>query len=275
MRAAFLLIVIFMVFGLFFWASLSGALFFLSLLALLVFLLISVGYYDSALLFFLGARAIRESSGQQNFIQASKQEAYKLSVPIPNLYFYNGNLNRSFVIQRGKTVSLILEKSLLTSLNDEELSAICFLLLLQVKKGLAKKRSLATFILGFNAWMVHSVVAVIVRLIPGKEIKQSFCWLFNFLLQPWLTFLFNNMIGEGYFKKLENFLKEFPVENARIKTLGLKLDLPEHMKSLPSRKLVELMAIQKNQHFQIILSLESLPHEWDMFFRDKGLLSDQ
>lgn len=274
MRASLLLIVFFIIFGLFLWSTLSGALFFLSLLAFTVFIIISIYYHDIAVLFFLGARGIRASSSQDDFALASKQESYKLSISQPNLYFYNGTLGRAFVLQNGKTISLVIDKLLLEKLNKDDFSALCFLLLLQTKKGMAKKRSRILFILGFISWLVHSFTGLAVRLIPGKEIKQSFFWLTNYLLQPLLSFLFQVLLGDSYFKKLEQLLSEFTSEFALIKNLGLKLELPTYLKSLPSRKLLELLSIQKSQSYQTILSLECLPHEFDILFTEKGQIRD-
>ncbi|MGE3611257.1 MAG: hypothetical protein AB7I27_16815 [Bacteriovoracaceae bacterium] len=261
--------------GLFFYATLSGALFFVALLVLGIFLVISGAYYDSAVLFLLGARGIRASNDNSELSTTSKQVAYNFSLPQPRLYFYNGNLGRAFVLQKGRTISLVLDKELLNSLNKEELFAICFILLIQVKKGLAKKRSRALFFIGMNAWIVHSFTGLIARVLPNKEIKQSLYWFINYLLQPYLMFLSVNLIGMGYFKKLEGLLSHFPQELKKNKLMGLKLNTASFLDSLSSRKLLELMSIQKSQNFQLILSLETLPHEFDYIFREIGLVHDK
>ncbi len=265
MRVTLLLGFITVLFGLSIWVILSGIWFILGFLLFLLFIIVSMGYADTAILFYLGAREVR-SNDEASFFQAAAQEAYKLAVPMPNLYFYNGTLERGYVLHAKNSYSLVLSKSLIETCNPEELSAICFELLLQVKKGMASKRTRAMFILGSISWASHSVVALFTGLIPNKEIQQSADWFLNFLLHPWLNFLFKLVVGEGYFKKLQSLMSDYPSETERLNRLGLKLRRPLSVHSLPSRKLIELSSVTRNRHFQNILTLEFLPHEWDFFF---------
>jgi hypothetical protein len=272
MRVNIVLTLIFTLLGLFSWVLFSGFWFVLSALFMILFLTITVGYSDKAILFFLGARGLR-SSDEKAYFQAASQEAYKLNVPTPHLYFYNGSLERAFVLQNFKTISLVLDKSLLDGCTSDELSAICFELLLQVKKGLATKRTKAMFLLGINSWLVHSISGLFLKLIPVREVHHAANWVINFFLQPWLLFLFKLMVGQNYFLKLQSFLDQFPQEKDDFRRLGLRIREPSQIYSLPSRKLIELSSISRGRHFQNILTLEFLPHEWDFLFRQPG--SDQ
>lgn len=269
MRVNIVLTLIFTLLGLFSWVLFSGVWFILSFLFLLVFLTITVGYSDKAILFFLGARGLRHSD-EKAYFQAASQEAYKLNVPTPHLYFYNGSLERAFVLKNFKTISLVLDKSLIDGCTPEELSIICFELLLQVKKGLAAKRTKAMFILGINSWLVHSLTGLILKLFPIREIHLAANWVVNFFLQPWLLVLFNIMVGQNYFLRLQTFLDQFPEEKDDFRRLDLRIRELSQIHSLPSRKLIELSSISRGRHFQNILALEFLPHEWDFMFRKPG-----
>jgi hypothetical protein len=270
MRATFLLLLGFILLGLFLWATLSGALFFLGALAWLLILVITVGYPDTMVLFLLGAREVR-SSDEKDFFSAASHEAYKLSVSMPRLYFYNGSLERAFVLQNRQSISIILNKTLLEKCTSSELKAICFELLLQVKKGMAPKRTKSMFLLGFIAWTIHSIIGLILSILPFRDLKKATDWVLNYLLHPVLDVLFKFVMGESYFKKLSTVLANFPEEREMLERVGMKLRKPSSYYSLPSRKLLELSAINKSRHFQNIIALEFLPHEWDYLFVNEGI----
>lgn len=231
----------------------------------MLFLVITIGYADTMILFLLGAREVL-SSDEKSFFEAASQEAYKLSVPMPRLYFYNGSLERAFVLQSRDQVSIIMNKNLLRNSLPGELSAICFELLLQVKKGMAPKRTRTMFILGFITWIFHSVFGLLLTIFPFREVRRSIDWFLSYLIHPWLELLFRIMVGEGYFKKLEILLREYPAERNQLANVGLKLRKPLDYYSIPSRKIAELSAVNKSRHYQNIVALEFLPHEWDYFF---------
>lgn len=269
MRVTLFLIILTCFLGLFLWVTLSGALFLFGSLLLLLFIIISIGYSDTAILFFLGAREIK-SSDEADFYAAAAQEAYKLAVSQPNLYFYNGALERAFVLQNKKSISLVLSKDLLEICNKEELAAICFELLIQVKKNLASKRTKVMFIVGLGSWFAHGLLEILIKIFPFQTFRQSMNWLLNYLLQPWLELIFKLTLGEKYFRKLETLLKDYPLENDLLLRVGSKLRRPKEIYSLTSRKMIEFTSVNKSRHFQNILTLEFLPHEWDLIFDPKS-----
>jgi hypothetical protein len=272
MRATFFLLICFITMGLFIWVTMEGALFFLCLLLCLGLLVMTVGYPDTMTLFLLGARELR-SGDEQSFFEAASQEAYKLSVPMPKLYFYNGTLERAFVLQVRNSISIILNKSLLEKASTEELKGICFELLLQVKKGMAPKRTKAMFAMGVLAWLLHATSAVLMYIIPQKNIQKATNWFLSFLFFPVIDVMFKVILGGGYFKKLEQYLKDYPAEKELLSKVGLKLRKPYTYYSLPSRKIHELHAVSKSRNFQNIMTLEFLPHEWDYLFKNVEIRS--
>lgn len=269
MRVTLILVLTTLILGLFLWVTLSGALLALASLLLLFLIVTTLGYPDKAILFFLGAREVR-SRDEATFFKTASQEAYKLAVPMPHLYFYSGSVERGFILQNKNSLSIILSKSLLETVSEAELSAICFELLLQVKKGMASKRTKVMFLLGSCSWFCHSVVSLCSRIVPVKEVREAFDWILNYLLHPFLDFLFKLTLGQGYFKRLLGFINEYPYEKELLLKLGLKLREPENIYSLPSRKLIEFSSVSRSRHYQNILALEFLPHEWDYFFSKEG-----
>ncbi len=270
MRVTFFLISFYLLLGIFLWLTLSGALFLFGVLFWLFLLVISVGYPDTMILFLLGAREVR-SSDEAQFFEAAAQEAYKLAVNMPDLYFYNGTLERGFVLQNRGVASLVLNKSLIETCNKDELSAICFELLLQVKKGMAVKRTKVMFFLGSQSWISHSLMNMVLVFIPFDEVKSAARWFLKYLLYPWLNFMFKLTLGKKYFNRLGNLMKDFPQEEEQFQRVGLKLTKPEQLYSLPSKKLIELFSYKKSRNFQNILALEFLPHEWDFLFSKEGI----
>ena len=269
MRVTLLLFIVSCIFALILWATLSGALFVFAMLIYTIFIVISYGYTDKALLFFLGAREVR-SADEADFHAAAVQEAYKLSVPRPRIYYYNGTLERAFVLQNKKNIGLVLSKELLEICSKDELAAICFELLIQVKKNLATKRTKVMFLIGMTTWLSHAFVGLLIKIVPINEFRQSMNWLMYYLLHPWLELIFNFTLGKKYFKKLEGFLlKDYPKENDLLKKVGTKLRANNMIYSLPSRKVIEFSSVNKSRHYQNIIILEFLPHEWDLIFNSK------
>ncbi|MBA2405051.1 MAG: hypothetical protein H0V66_09800 [Bdellovibrionales bacterium] len=262
------LLILSCLFGVILWITLSGALLVIGLLIYLLFIVISIGYTDTAILFFLGAREVR-SADEADFHAAAVQEAYKLAVGRPRLYYYNGALERAFVLQNQKTISLVLSKDLLEICSKEELAAICFELLLQVKKNVATKRTKVMFIIGMATWFSHGCVELLIKIVPIKEFRQSMNWLMYYLLHPWLELTFKMTLGDKYFKKLDAFIKEYPNENDLLKKVGSKLRTNNEIYSLSSRKLIEFSSVNRSRHYQNIITLEFLPHEWDLIFDSK------
>ncbi len=265
MRVTLFLFIFTLLLGVTIWVILGGAVFAFGMLGLLLFVVITVGYADAALLFFLGAREVK-GADEIEFHTSAAQEAYKLAVPQPRLFIYNGALERSFILQNRKNISLVLSKELLEICSREELSAISFELLLQVKKGLAQKRTRVMFVIGLASWLVHSFIAVIQKIIPIKEVRLSLNWLMYFMLNPWVDLFYKVTMGEKYFRKLETLLNEYPLENGLLLRIGSKLRKPQEIYSLSSRKWIELNTISKNRYYQNIMILEFLPHEWDLIF---------
>jgi len=270
MRVTLFLLFSFLILGLFLVITFSAASLAILGLVYVIMVVITVGYSDTVLLYLLGARELR-SSDERIFFEAASQEAYKLAVSMPRLYFYNGSLERAFIFQTRSALSIVLNKRLLEKSSPDELHAICFELLLQVKKKMASKRTKSMFLLGSISWFVHAIGSLIIRLIPNKEFHKVIDWVSNFLLHPFLDFMFRILMGRGYYKKLGNLLSQFPKERELLDRVGLKLRRPDSYYSLPSRKLLELAAIYKSRHYQNIISLEFLPHEWDYFFNTEEL----
>jgi hypothetical protein len=256
--------------ALFLLITLSGALLWLGLMLYGLFIILTLAYSDICILFFLGAREVN-SSDDLKLCDAAAQAAYKLALPVPKLYFYNGSMDRAFALQHGSRVGLVLNKNLMVNYQATELAAICFELLLQVKKGMASKRTKVMYLLGLISWCTHALIKLVTLLLPFKEMKQAGNWVLNYFLHPWLDFLFSLTLGRGYFKKLLKLIAEYPREHETLNKVGLKLRQPSELYSLPTRKMMQISSASRSSHFQNILTLEFLPHEWDFIFAQEDI----
>lgn len=265
MRATLFILLGFVILSLFLWISLSGALFGFGFIILLGLVIVTLGYQDTFILFLLGARELR-ASDEKAYFEAASQESYKLSVDMPRLYFYDGTLERGFILQVRKSVSIILNKDLIEHSTSEELKAICFELLLQVKKGMAPKRTKSMFALGLITFFVRSFMSLIFALIPFEVFKRTMNLFASYFLHPLFQFLFKVLVGKGYYKKLIQFIGEFPEEKSMLERLGQKFRKQSNYYSLSSRKILELSSVHKSPHYQNITLFEFLPHEWDYIF---------
>jgi hypothetical protein len=267
MRINLILFLFCTVLGVFLWVTLSGALLAFGLLGLLAFIIMTLGYPDKAVLFFLSAREIK-SNDEPLLFEAASTEAYKLRVQAPSLYFYDGALERAFVLQNRKHISLVLSKRLMLVSASQDLGPICFELLLQAKKAIAPKRTKVMFLLGLISWFVHSVMDLFLKLFRRKEVNEASDMVLNYLLHPWLDLLFRLTMGQGYFRKLKHYLEDYPREFEQLKFTAMKWERPSALYSLPSRKMIELSSVSKNRRFQNMLAIEILPHEWDILFQE-------
>jgi|GEM_PF-1307490 len=274
MLANFILIVFLLFIILVCWLIFSGWLLICSLLVVVVFAVLIWNYSDKAILYLLGAREIM-STAEPEFFKEATQQAYKLNLQAPSLYFYDGSFQRAFVLQNGDNVSLVISRSLLTEAQKSEFGAICFSLLLQAKKNLAASRTKGMFILGLTSWLVHGLGNILGKLIPSPHGKEVIGLIVNYFLHPWLKVNFHLFIGHRYFKKLSTHLERFPQENEELTKFYLRLRYPEDIHSNLSRRLMELFSGKRSLHYQNILSLELLPHEWDYYQQYQEGLSDK
>jgi len=226
--------------------------------------LVSWLYSDKAILFFLGAREVT-GGDQPSFYNAALQEAYKLGVPLPKTYIYEGNFERGFVLQNKKNVSLIISRSFLKKVKDFELSGMCFALLLQVKNRQARKRTRVLYLIGGASWLMNSLCSFIAGFIPVKEIRNSVEWFFSFFLYPFLEIIFKFSLGKNYFKFLDEELSKYPDDYKALKLAVLKFDKHDEIYSLASKKTLQFHIATKTTNLKNILALELLPHEWDSF----------
>ena len=263
MRVSFFLFLFFTALVVLGWAFLSGWVLGVFYFLLVTGLLVFINATDKILLLLLGSREIKFEY-EEELTNRVAQIAYKLGIRPPKLYFYNGVLDRAFILQCGQRISLVYSKNLLDICSDEEVEAVSFELLIQAKNNLARKRSLTLGIIGIVSWISQGFVGSIKKMIPSKRVGEVLNWLIYYAIHPWFMVAFRLMFGWSSLRKVNAQLASYESEAILIDHVKRKINYPDDLYSLPMKKFIELTLINKNPHFQNVLALEFLPHEWDI-----------
>lgn len=112
-------------------------------------------YADKFILLFLGAREIIDADHQSLF-QALKSETYREHEKFPKVYLYSGHRVKAFVLNSRDTWSVVLDRSLIKSLNQEQVEALVNYLIRYKKETNSKIQTLgmgvSTVIIRLNYW---------------------------------------------------------------------------------------------------------------------------
>jgi Zn-dependent protease with chaperone function len=129
---------------------------------------ISMTYMDALLLLLMGSREVKRLDTPE-LHEVALQQAYKLGLPEPRIYIYNGQMERAFVFQHLNRISLVIEKRLIDSCNSLELTAICFFLLLQAKIGLSVQRTKAMFLVGIISSAFYKLAEILGKFVSFPD----------------------------------------------------------------------------------------------------------
>lgn len=134
----------------------TGGLFRISILSFMIIAWILVFIYiDKFILLFLGAREIIDADSQLLF-QALKSETYRTHENLPSVYLYSGHRVKAFVLSSRDKWSIVLDRTLVKTLSQEQLEALVNYLIRYKKNGQSKVQTLgmgvSSVILKMNYW---------------------------------------------------------------------------------------------------------------------------
>jgi len=113
-------------------------------------------YSDKFILLFLGAREVIDADNQTLF-QALKSETYREHEKFPKVYLYSGHRVKAFVLNSRNTWSVVLDRSLIKSLNQEQVEALVNYLIRYKKEANCKIQTLgmgvSSVIIRINYWI--------------------------------------------------------------------------------------------------------------------------
>lgn len=223
---------------------------------ILVFGLVLNLYPDKFLLHFLQAREITETEFPLAH-QVVSNQAFKLKLPAPQVYTYNGFFHRAFAFSAGKRSVLVVERRILIDVSREELEALLFSLSLQIKDGTAKKSTFALLSLAV-CWVPYLKMMGLWRNPP-----QILGWLGQFMVAPAAGLLHRLGFNQNTCQKFLTRLSEFPYEESRLRELNGRFDQPKLHLSVARDFTFRAGAASHGPREQMILALEAATHLMD------------
>lgn len=149
----------------------------------LVLLLIVLGwtvtflFLEKILLIYLGAREVIDTDEQKLF-QRLKNEAYKSFEKVPKVYLYSGNSKRCFILQSRKNWNLVIERSFLKKLGDQEVEALIEFLFRYKKSNDSEVQVKAIGIMVIAYFLIYSLI----RFLPLLFLLTLLVFLGEFLV---------------------------------------------------------------------------------------------
>jgi Zn-dependent protease with chaperone function len=231
--------------GMLIYLSTSGAIQAISLSLLSITLSITFLFSDKFVLAFLGAREIIDSDSPR-FFQLLKTETYREVENLPAVYTYTGHRVKTFVLNLRGSWSIVIERSLLESLTDDQARALVKHLI-----NIKRKNSTKTQIIGMG------ISAIIIKIIYWLPKKLTF----NSQKKKYKSLVFISLIMLKPMIEMILFLavnKEKVYSEDELKPIYLKVD-----HSILNRPFIEfmLMHLESNISFKdcIVEYLEGFP----------------
>lgn len=233
--------------------------FYLGLFALILIILYAVVlnlYPDKFLLHFLQARETTETEFPVAH-QVAGNQCFKLRVPAPQIFTYNGFFHRAYAFSVGRRSVFVVEKGVLNNISPAELESLWFALALQVKDKSARSTTFA--LLGMAVcWVPFLKLLGLWRSTPA-----AMGWLGQFLVAPAATQLHrlgcNRVSCQKYLKRLS----EYPYEEARLRELNDRLNQPRLHSSVARDFTYRASAASHGPREQMILAIEAATHPLD------------
>lgn len=243
-----------------FWAGL------IAILALLLTLLILNLYPDKFLLHFLQARETTETEFPLAH-QVAGNQAFKLRLPAPRIYTYNGFFHRAFAFSAGKRSVFVVEKRILTGVSKEELEALWFALALQIKEKSARHSTFALLAMAI-CWVPYLKLMTLWRIAP-----PVLGWIGQFMVAPTATQLHRLGCNQRTCQRFLRRLGDYPFEESRLRELNGRLTQPRLQLSVARDFTFRASAASHGPREQMILALEAALHPLDymqLSSRDPG-----
>ena len=245
--------------GFLLWAF-SGLFLGLGILIWVLFTLVAVKFSDRAVLSFLRARQW-QSADQTEIFEAILHQAYKLDLPVPEIYTYHGFFQRAYVFTKGKRLTLVFDSNLIQSLSPKEIGILSFFLMIEAKAGISSKRTFLFYFAGAIQTVLHIPVALLSRFQRHNHFAEALQWWEDYLVSPWLELMFRSFLGKKFFKEVKKLLLKYPQEASELKILRHKLMVSPELSSFTHRGVYRLGHQGRSLGKKLVLLFEFFPHE--------------
>ena len=158
------------------------------LLSALVFSFIILFWFsDRLILLSLGAREIIDADNQALF-QSLKGQSYRYHEKAPKVYLYSGHRVKCFLVEKFGSWSIVLDRSLIKSLDKEQIEALVTYIIEYKKRGYGKIQTIGMGILAitlkFTYWF-WSLFAIS----PSSKIPKVGIFVSLILIKPLIEFV--------------------------------------------------------------------------------------
>ncbi len=240
--------------------SFSGLNLGLALTVWALFVILAVKFPDKTVLSFLRARQW-QSADQIEIFEAIQNQAYKLDLPVPEIYTYHGFFQRAYVFTKGQKQTLVFDKNLITKLSPKEIGVLSFFLLLEAKAGISGKRTFVFYIAGATQTLIHIPVKLLSKLQKHNKFSEALQWWEDYLIAPWLELMFKIFLGNKFFKEVKKQIQKYPYEVNELKIIQHKLMSTTELTSFTHRGTYRLGHQGRSLGKKLVLLFEFFPHE--------------
>lgn len=245
--------------GFILWAF-SGLFLGLGLLFWALLVLIGPGFSDRVVLSFLRARQW-QSADQTEIFENILHQAYKLDLPVPEIYTYHGFFERAYVFSKAKRLTLVFDTNLIKTLTPKEIGILSFFLMIEAKAGISTKRTLLFYMMGVTQTLLHIPVTLLSKFQKHNHFGEALQWWEDYLVLPWVEMMFKFLLGKKFFNTVRKLISQYPNEAAELKILQHKLMSTKELRSFSHRSTYRLGHQGRSLGKKLVLLLEFFPHE--------------
>lgn len=245
--------------GFILWAF-SGLFLGLGLLFWALLIVIGPGFSDRVVLSFLRARQW-QSADQTEIFENILHQAYKLDLPVPEIYTYHGFFQRAYVFSKGKRLTLVFDTNLIKTLTSKEIGILSFFLMIEAKAGISTKRTLLFYMMGLIQTVLHIPVTLLSKLQKHNQFAEALQWWEDYLILPWVEMMFKFLLGKKFFNTVRKLIAQYPSEAAELKILQHKLMSTNELRSFTHRATYRLGHQGRSLGKKLVLLIEFFPHE--------------
>ena len=218
-------------------------------------------YPDKLLLHYLQARETIERDHPRAY-RIARAQAHKFKLPPARIYSYSGFFNRSFALVAHKRVVFVVERRIMESAGDQELSAMFFTLALETRQQVAQRHTLALLLVAL-LWLPPLKLASAL----GKSAAWK-SWLVQYLIAPLAKTVYGLCLPNGVWQKFLATLAGYPHEAASMRELNAQLEQPRLLSDDSRTLAFRFYSAQHAPSQQMILALESMSHPYDFLALD-------
>ncbi|MBL7664146.1 MAG: hypothetical protein JNM93_03350 [Bacteriovoracaceae bacterium] len=197
-------------------------------------------YADKILLALLRSREVIDTI-EHSFFQRIKNVAFKLGTPSPRVFAYRGNVSRIFALQSRKDISLVFEAKILSKLSPEEQTALITYMLLTLRAGGAKRR---TLVYAISSMLINSLYFLRDKLTTWMKINfvsNALVFLYALIVRPIVISLFSIAFTKKEKRKIKALLATHLTDSEMLNSAMTKISYRTFNEDLIENTLINFL----------------------------------